>query len=80
MTTSAPPLKVPIIEKSTKAKIIQRLISNKVWEGVSYLVTGKYSGDNMELAATFFDLDFSFVSVGNLLSKRVEKYYDLIKG
>jgi hypothetical protein len=60
---------VPIIEKSTKAKIIQRLISNKVWEGVSYLVTGEYSGDNVELAATFFDLDFSFVSVGNLLGE-----------
>ena len=56
-------------QKAVKVKIIQRLVSNKVWEGVSNLVTGNYSGDHIELAASFSELDFSFVPVGNLLKE-----------
>ena len=66
--TSVPHLQIPK-DKTVKVKIIQRLVSNKVWEGVSYLVIGVYSGEHMELAATFSELDFAFVPVGNLLQE-----------
>ncbi|CAC5364292.1 unnamed protein product [Mytilus coruscus] len=54
-------------DEATKEKVIQRLILNKSWANISYLVTGVYPGNNVDLAGSFSDLNFSFVPVGNLL-------------
>lgn len=55
-----------------RVKVVQRLVSMKSWEAVSYLVIGESSGNNHVLDKAFEHLDFSFINVGNLLKESTD--------